>query len=49
MELQIPPEVQVRRGAVEVGRERIEQIVTAFIQQQFAGKAQTVRIKEIRV
>jgi flagella basal body P-ring formation protein FlgA len=48
IELQIPPEVQVSRGAVEVGRERIEQIVTAFIQQQFAGKGQTVRIKEIR-
>ena len=47
-ELQIPPEVQVSRGAVEVGRERIEQIVKAFIQQQFAGKGQTVRIKEIR-
>ena len=48
IELQIPPEVQVSRGAVEVGRERIEQIVKAFIQQQFAGKGQTVRIKEIR-
>jgi flagella basal body P-ring formation protein FlgA len=47
-ELQIPPEVQVSRGAVEVGRERIEQLVKAFIQQQFAGKGQTVRIKEIR-
>jgi flagella basal body P-ring formation protein FlgA len=48
IELQIPPEVQVCRGAVEIGRERIEQIVTAFIQQQFAGKGQTVRIKEVR-
>jgi len=48
IELQIPPEVQVSRGAVEVGRERIEQIVKAFIQQQFAGKGQTVRVKEIR-
>jgi flagella basal body P-ring formation protein FlgA len=48
IELQIPPEVEVSRGAVEVGRERIEQIVKAFIQQQFAGKGQTVRIKEIR-
>jgi flagella basal body P-ring formation protein FlgA len=48
IELQIPPEVQVSRGAVELGRERIEQIVKAFIQQQFAGKNQTVRIKEIR-
>jgi len=48
IELQIPPEVQISRGAVEVGRERIEQIVTAFVQQQFAGKGQTVRIKEIR-
>lgn len=48
IELQIPPEVQVSRGAVEVGRERIEQIVKAFILQQFAGKGQTVRIKEIR-
>jgi len=48
IELQIPPEVQVSRGAVEVDRERIEQIVKAFIQHQFAGKGQTVRIKEIR-
>ena len=48
IELQIPPEVQVSRGAVEVGRERIEQIVKEFIQQQFASKGQTVRIKEIR-
>ena len=48
IELQIPPEVQVSRGAVEVGRERIEQIVKAFIEQRFAGKGQTVRIKEIR-
>ena len=48
IEPQIPPEVQVSRGAVEVGCERIEQIVKAFIQQQIAGKGQTVRIKEIR-
>jgi flagellar basal body P-ring formation protein FlgA len=48
IELQIPPEVQIRRGAVEVGRERIERIVEAFIRQQPAGKGQTVRIKEIR-
>jgi len=48
IELQIPPEVQVSRGAVEVSRERIEQIVKAFIQQQFAGKNQAMTIKEIR-
>jgi flagella basal body P-ring formation protein FlgA len=48
IEMQVPPEIQVSRGAIEVGRERIEQIVKAFIQQQFAGKGQTVQIKEIR-
>jgi flagellar basal body P-ring formation protein FlgA len=48
IELQIPPEVQVSRGAVEVSRESIEQMVKAFVQQQFAGKNQAMTIKEIR-
>jgi flagellar basal body P-ring formation protein FlgA len=48
IELQIPAEVQVTRGAVEVSRERIEQIVEEFIQQQVAGKNQAMTIKEIR-
>jgi len=49
LDLQIPPELQVSRGSVTVSREQIEQIVRGFIQQQAAGAAETLRIKDIRI
>jgi flagella basal body P-ring formation protein FlgA len=48
LDLQIPAEVVIVRGVLEIGRERIEQIVKGYIQQQAAGKSETVRVKEIR-
>jgi flagella basal body P-ring formation protein FlgA len=48
IDLQIPPEVAVTRAGITIGREQIEQIISAFIQQQAAGQAETVRIKDIR-
>jgi flagella basal body P-ring formation protein FlgA len=50
IDLQVPSEVLVSRGAVTVEREQIEQIVRRFIQQQAAGTAAgTLAIKDIRV
>jgi flagella basal body P-ring formation protein FlgA len=49
LDLQIPSELQVSRGSVTVSREQIEQIVRGFIQQQAAGTAETLRIKDIRI
>jgi flagella basal body P-ring formation protein FlgA len=49
LDLQIPPEVVVNRAAVTVGREQIEQIIRGYIQQQAAGAADALRIKDIRI
>lgn len=49
LDLQIPAEIVLTRSAVEIGRERIEQIVRSFIQQQSAGRSEAVRVKEVRV
>jgi flagella basal body P-ring formation protein FlgA len=46
LELQIPPEVLLTRGAVTIEREQIEQIVRRFLQKQIGG---TVIVKDIRV
>jgi flagellar basal body P-ring formation protein FlgA len=49
LDLQIPAEVVITRAAITVGREQIEQIVRGYIQQQAAGAADTLRIKDIRI
>ena len=49
LDLQIPSEVMVTRAAVTVGREQIEQIIREYIQQQAAGAADELRIKDIRI
>ncbi len=49
LDLQIPAEVVVTRASMTVEREQIEQIVRAYIEQQAAGAADALRIKEIRV
>lgn len=49
LDLQIPPDVVVTRTAVTVGREQIEQIIRGYIQQQAAGAADELRIKDIRI
>ena len=48
IDLQVPPELEISRGAVTVGCEQIEQIVRNFIQQQAAERGDAIRIKEIR-
>jgi len=50
LDLQVPPEVVLSRGAVTIEREQIEQIVRRFLQEQVAGKpAESIAIKDIRV
>jgi flagella basal body P-ring formation protein FlgA len=50
LDLQIPPEVVLRREAITIDRDRIEQIVREFLQQQGAGKpSAAIWIKDIRV
>jgi flagella basal body P-ring formation protein FlgA len=49
LDLQIPEDVVVTRATITVGREQIEQIVRAYIQQQAAGAADALQIKEIRI
>jgi len=50
LDLQIPPEVVLRREAITIDRDRIEQIVREFLQQQVAGKpSAAILIKDIRV
>jgi len=49
LDLQIPSDVLVTRAAVTLGRDQIEQIVREYIQQQAAGAADELRIKEIRI
>lgn len=50
LDLQVPSEVVLSREAVTIGRDQIEQIVRAFLQQQVARKpTEAVVIKDIRV
>jgi flagella basal body P-ring formation protein FlgA len=49
LDLQIPAEVVVTRASMTVAREQIERIVRAYIEQQGAGAADALRIREIRV
>ncbi len=50
LDLQVPPEVVISRGAVTIERDQIEQIVRGFLQRQVAGKpAESLAIKDIRV
>jgi flagella basal body P-ring formation protein FlgA len=48
IDLQAPAEVLVVREAVEIGRERVEQIVKAFLERQVETRAESLRVKEIR-
>jgi flagella basal body P-ring formation protein FlgA len=49
IDLQVPAEVEVRRGAVEFGREQLEEIVTAHIREQLRDRGlERVQVKEIR-
>ena len=47
LDLQLPAEIEVRRAALEIGREQIEAAVRSFVEQQSAGRK--VRVKEVRV
>jgi flagella basal body P-ring formation protein FlgA len=49
LDLQIPAEVVITRAAITVGPEQIETIVREFLQQQAAGAADALRIKELRI
>lgn len=48
IDLQLPPELEISRGAVTVDREQVEQIVRGFIQRLAADRGGAIRIKEIR-
>lgn len=49
IDLQVPGEVEIRRGAVEFGREHLEEIVTAHIREQLRDRGlERVQVKEIR-
>lgn len=50
IDLQMPAEVVLSRGAVTIERDQIEQAVRGFLQRQVAGKpAESFAIKDIRV
>jgi flagella basal body P-ring formation protein FlgA len=49
LDLQIPADVVVKRAAVTIDREQIEQIIRGYIQQQTRGAEDTLRIKDIRI
>lgn len=49
IDLQLPSEVLITRASMTVEREQIEQIVRGYIQQQAAGAADELRIKDIRI
>jgi flagella basal body P-ring formation protein FlgA len=49
IDLQVPGEVEIRRGSVELGREHIEEIVTGFLREQLRDRGlERVQVKEIR-
>jgi flagella basal body P-ring formation protein FlgA len=48
LDLQIPAEAVVTRAMIEIGRERIEEIVREFVARQSAGRPEPVRLKEVR-
>jgi flagella basal body P-ring formation protein FlgA len=48
LDLQIPAEVVVTRGAIEIRAAEIEEAVRQFILRQFAGRPEAVKIREIR-
>ena len=48
LDLQLPREVIVSRAAMTVGREQIEPVIRAYVQQQTRGAGDSLRIKEIR-
>lgn len=49
IDLQLPGEVQIRRGSVEIGREHLEEIVAAYIRDQLRDRGlERVQVKEIR-
>jgi flagella basal body P-ring formation protein FlgA len=50
LDLQVPAEVVISRGAVTIERDQIEQIVRGFLQRQVAGKpGESFAVKDIRV
>ncbi|MFO7707957.1 MAG: flagellar basal body P-ring formation chaperone FlgA [Desulfobacterales bacterium] len=49
VDLQVPGEVQISRGALELGGEHIREIVTAYIREQLRDRGiERVQVKEIR-
>ncbi len=49
IDLQVPGEAQIGRGSVEIGREQIEQIVSAYLHEQLRDRGiERVQVKEIR-
>lgn len=49
IDLQVPGEVEIRRGAVEFGQAHLEQIVTAYLTEQLRDRGlERVQVKEIR-
>lgn len=49
IDLQVPGQVQISRGSMEIGREHLEQIVTAYVREQLRDRGlERVQVKEIR-
>ncbi len=49
IDLQLPAEVEIRRGSAEFGREQLEEIVTVYIREQLRDRGlERVQVKEIR-